>query len=32
MGTAADWLMNSVGGHVDDKDNRNLGFYLSKLG
>lgn len=32
MGTSGDWLINSVGGHIDDKDNRNLGFYLSKLG
>ena len=32
MGTSADFLMNSVGGHLDDKDNRNLGFYLAKLG
>lgn len=32
MGTSADFLMNSVGGRLDDKDNRNLGFYLAKLG
>ena len=32
MGTSADFLMNSVGGRIDDKDNRNLGFYLAKLG
>lgn len=32
MGTSADFLMNSIGGSLDDKDNRNLGFYLAKLG
>ena len=32
MGTSADYLMNSGGGHIDDNDSRSLAFYLAKLG
>lgn len=26
------WLMNSIGGHLDDHDDRNLAFALAKRG
>lgn len=32
MGTSADFLMNSIGGRIDDSDNRSLAFHLAKLG
>jgi pimeloyl-ACP methyl ester carboxylesterase len=30
MGSSAEWIMNSVGGHVSDADNRSLAFYLAR--
>ena len=26
------WIMNSIGGHLDDQDDRNLAFALAKRG
>ena len=30
--TSNAWLMNSIGGHLDDRDDRNLAFALAKRG
>ena len=32
LGSSADFVINSVGGRIDDDDNRNLAFYLAKNG
>jgi hypothetical protein len=32
LGSSADFLLNSIGGRMNDSDNRNLGFYLARNG